>query len=440
MRDIFFGSPTDFAHDGMMMIQLGCDNPRPLRSAESLWNGLLQRLPGMKRQKESAHWVALAPGCDHHKANKRLIAHLVKDTDDSVFVLPGFCKQHATGLCLAPLSTSLGLLSPCFCLVKQLHQGTTFDKFLRIVHTLIDNNLVVKGPSWRPNDAHRKHAEALLELTLYSYDLHEMASDDLEKQRLVEKDRSLRLQGQRLLECCPGDWSQPEIVYWDCEGCNSRAQFVVEVFDAICGPIVHCIPTPAKNKWTQVTPVIMDFALGTNFHCIFQQAWSILRSSRDRRQEPQNDDDSMSSDAQIGIPTDAMTTNRKIEHKRGTLGERFMDDPLTKARLLLFLVIARPVMSLHLMLFRDATTPAEPEIRAPIFNMCDMRKSPAMKCVSSLSKLFFHSHSDWHLITVAIGSEEWPEQFELQVVSNLLSMIGSVWRRLIVSFEVWPWR
>ncbi len=52
-------------------------------------------------EQQSAEWQGLCPGSDHARPCNRLMRFLEIAAPEWLFVLPGFCKHRATGLCIA---------------------------------------------------------------------------------------------------------------------------------------------------------------------------------------------------------------------------------------------------------------------------------------------------------------------------------------------------
>ena len=76
--------------------------------------------------KASAKLIGIAPGSDHIAADLKWIADIEQNASDNSVVWPGLCKQHASGLVIAPAVKVLGIASPAFCTCNQLKR----DKFL----------------------------------------------------------------------------------------------------------------------------------------------------------------------------------------------------------------------------------------------------------------------------------------------------------------------
>ena len=84
----------------------------------------------------------VSTGCDHAASNLRLVAHLCARLPPNVLHMPGFCKQHASGLCLSTLTKSFGIASPAFCVSKLFRNDKFYIKFLAGVRLAIADRLV----------------------------------------------------------------------------------------------------------------------------------------------------------------------------------------------------------------------------------------------------------------------------------------------------------
>jgi hypothetical protein len=108
-------------------------------SAAAMWSGLRQTLPDKLFKLISgqdsgieADVFCICTGTDHASSNVRLIAHMLGclKSINHVWVLPGYCKQHASGLCLSPLTKKHGIASPGFCISKLLRNDKVFLRFM----------------------------------------------------------------------------------------------------------------------------------------------------------------------------------------------------------------------------------------------------------------------------------------------------------------------
>ena len=105
-------------------------------SAAAMFAGLRQVLPSSiwrilvgDLSRVQCKRLAICTGCDHAASNLKLIAHLEGLAPDAVLFLPGLCKHHAAGLCLAGLTKDLKVACPTFCVAKLIRN----DKFYRRV-------------------------------------------------------------------------------------------------------------------------------------------------------------------------------------------------------------------------------------------------------------------------------------------------------------------
>lgn len=146
------------------------------KTAESIWEALTTRSPvPLLLDRKSARFLALNFGSDHHKANLRLIDYAIHVAPDWLLILPGLCKQHGTGLCLAPVIKEMNIISGAFCIVKQLHQGTFYNDVVQAVFDIVERDLEwireEDDPDFKPDAEVVASNARLLELTYYARNL-----------------------------------------------------------------------------------------------------------------------------------------------------------------------------------------------------------------------------------------------------------------------------
>ena len=402
-------------------------------------------------------FVGLTPGCDSARPNMKLLKFL--GTISSNYLLPGKCRNHSIGLCLEPISVFLGLLCPAFCTIKRLHSATYHTRFLQKLHEVIDAKMAFMTPEedpwYRPFPDDRQYAAALLEMTYYKRDLHRAYIDDDTKQQLEEEDKVRRAAGQRLMNALVGDWRSKTIVFWahgEYRGVT-REQAVLIVMELYLEVNPHIIPVPASNKWLSVLPAVADLCRGCNIHHLTSE--TILCMAGKSPLKPDHDSDDEDERANLGMQ---METNEfhKMNQKRQTKIVAWMSEPLTRAFLLLWLAICLKVLHLHYLLFRDAKAGLGSDSREQgavptvgvsskhvVFDLCNPMRSRARKVLHELTEMLKaglqeHLHH-WELFYKLFG-QAWPESFMRKARSALLIVVGNVWRRLVVEFEVYPWR
>ena len=374
-------------------------------------------------------------------------------------MIRGKCRNHGVGLCLEPLSTYLDILCPAFCTIKRLHQGSFHNKFLRMLHHVINCKLVYLTPEldpwYRINPEHRRHAEAVLELTYYKRDMHRCYADDEERAALTAEDARRRALGNRLLEILPGDWRSKTIVFWAREeyATVSREEAVNMVYHAFLEINSHIIPVPALNKWLSVLPSVADLARGCCIHSLTAETMLCVAGKSPLAADHDSDPE-FQEDAAVGIPRDQNAHWRQVNQKRQNKSIDFISDPFTTSRLVLWLLIATKALWLHYVLFRDAKAgrpaarePAEPDAAraeaSATFNLCNPHRSKARQVLRDLSAMLFSQapghRSQWDIL-YNIHGNDWPLAFLRQARVALLLVQGNVWRRLIKEFDSWPWR
>jgi hypothetical protein len=85
--------------------------------------------------------ISVCFGCDHAASNLRLLAYFASIAPESVLHLPGLCKQHSSGLCLASLAKQHKLASPTWCIGKLFRNDKFFIHFLTGVRKSLLGNV-----------------------------------------------------------------------------------------------------------------------------------------------------------------------------------------------------------------------------------------------------------------------------------------------------------
>ena len=202
-------------------------------SAECIWRALCDKLPVSPTMSEFTSGTQLpllgvATGADNCGTNHLVIKHILNNSDDSVLVLPGPCRQHLTALCLRPLAVYLDLLCPVYCVAKKLSCGRFFDLHQECMRETLRANFVwlreSEHPDWKPDPEDVKFSEQLLNMSYVAHDLTAFPEDT--KAERQAQDRLRRERGRNLLRLCPGSWKSTAIIHW-CRGCcESREQAI----------------------------------------------------------------------------------------------------------------------------------------------------------------------------------------------------------------------
>ena len=322
------------------------------------------------------------------------MAHAENVSADNVVILPGLCKQHASGLCMAPLVKSLGIASPAFCISKQLRQDKFYTRFLCGVRLAIQVRLhwvrESEDPTWRPRAQDVRYAEQVLELAYYTRDLR-TCKDEADANELRLQDRLRRQRGQVLIERCPGNWRSKLVTHW-CRGCcQSEEQVVDLVFRSVLDVTFHTVAAPCLVKWLSLWPLISDLTVMASFHSVFMEG---LRYAIDacHTEKDQEGEDALSemSEAELVAthPTDDKSTWHKQERRRCLKIVRFFETPGTLFKMMCYLHITGPVMRLHYTLFKYATvSPVDGsrQSKSYLYNLCDVKRSVAVDILVQLT-------------------------------------------------------
>ncbi len=403
---------------------------------------------------DGAGLVGLCPGSDHAKSMQRVMAYISSILPDRVMWVTGLCKQHSTGLIIAPMTVLYNFLNPLFCTCKLLHGGSFYQHYLEGLWLVVRASVIRWAPEdeQEKNEQHALQAQRVLELTYYGRDLHALTISEAEQDRqAAESAQRLKL-GRKLLKCCQGNWQSNHIYHWSENGCcTTDAEAASCCFRAIKDVIGVALPTPALNKWTQVWPCVAQVSLGALLHNVGPRALEYahtlavpeIASDIPEDVNPAEDPDD---GADIGLPRDARKALAKEKAARAKKSLNWIMDKSTLPTLLLWLCIGRHIMRLHFFLFRDASTmrftsssTGEP---APIFDFADTGTSRPSKCLNSLMLLLFpdlDGHRDSFGIVYDRFGTEWPDGLANLAQRGIFLVMGSLWRRLIWFFQRPPW-
>ena len=85
--------------------------------------------------------AAVHIGSDHHKACLKLSAWFQHNAPEWLVVFEDFCKQHAPGLCISPRCHCWNMLTPTYCMAKQMRKHSFWQTFVKGVRYSIEQTL-----------------------------------------------------------------------------------------------------------------------------------------------------------------------------------------------------------------------------------------------------------------------------------------------------------
>ena len=227
-------------------------------AANNLWAAWMRMLPprlGMLLNGDEdedsigPELIAICPGSDRAAANLMAIAHLENSSPPNVIIFPGFCQQHSTGNAMERAVKRLGIIGPAYCLAKRMRSDKFYSRFLTGLKSALKAKLVwIKAseqPEWRPKMTDVDSAREILELSYFRRDVRGAASGDDAIHGAAGDIEAKVCRRRRLGELCleefPGDWTSPDVVFWDRattdrQECNSREETPI--------PPIHPLPLP----------------------------------------------------------------------------------------------------------------------------------------------------------------------------------------------------
>lgn len=382
--------------------------------------------------------ISLNLGSDHAASNLMLMAHVSAQMPDNTVVFAGLCKQHASGLCMAPVIRHLDIASPTFCVAKIFRGDGFLVKFrdgLRAAIRASPIRLIRQQdqPNFQPDPADKQYAESVLELAYYHRDLRSRKDED-DVQRLMEQDKVRRQRGAELLSACPGNWRERPITHW-CSECADDEAAIEHVFLLATSVAFGVLGIPALNKWLSMWPLISDITMAFCFHRIFVDAMRhALNISED---EAAAGYDSASESELLGQPGNQAW--HRQERRRALRALAWIEHRDTPWKLMLYLLTVGPVMRLHYTLFKYAQASPRGESLSYLFDLCDMRKSVAAHILGQLTSMLL-SGDRWGPLLAMLGSTSWPSRCKSTAGEIALMLYAQVWRRLIQCYTSWPWR
>jgi hypothetical protein len=246
------GAPADTQEDDLILKPVAVHDT----TTASIWSAFRSSCPPEVWELISGHvapqgMVAICLGFDHHPACLKFIAAIEGNAPDNAIVLPGLCKQHGSGLCLAPLIKHLKISCPTYCVAKQFRSDKFFKDLKAGVKISLRTHMTIKDRNWRPEDADIKYSQALLEMTYYRRDLRTSTDADRVRPEIQKELESLRRKkGGALIDACSGDWRMPEVVFWNRAGEDLDLDAAVDrVYDLLMIVSFHVIGDPGTNKW-----------------------------------------------------------------------------------------------------------------------------------------------------------------------------------------------
>ena len=405
----------------------------------------------------------VCPGSDHAKSMQRVWNYLSTILPPEVLWLQGHCKQHASGLVLAPFIVFVDMLCSLFCIVNLLHTGSFYQHYLEGLHLVIQSSVVrfTDEDDCEPSEVDAAYSRQVLELCFYGGNLHALSISENEAQQQIADQAAKLRAGRHLLRVCQGDWRANTIFHWSRNGCCSNdAEAAVCVFGAVHSCIGCAVPVPALNKWLQVWPAAAQLGLGGCLHNLLSRAveyahtLAIPASAEDIDEDPSegqpgqgNVDHDEADGAAVGLPRDERKAQQKEKAARAKKSLSWIKHRDTTPKLLVWLCISQHIMRLHFYLFRDASSmefKSDDGRQPPIFDFADTSRSRASVALSGLMALMFpdlpgQSSSGWGVMFGRHGVD-WPSGCADLARKGLMLVMGNLWRRLVWYFRRPPWR
>ena len=248
-------------------------------SAEILANAIeIKQGRAWRHILDSAQYACLAITEDSIRSNVRCSAHILNTLPEGKFGLRVPCMQHQAGLILATLTRAFGLLTPLFCIVKQLLNSDVIDALETAVEGMLMSDLEWNSEEG-PEPSHQEHMSDLLEKLYYSINCSTDMMTDEEKEIHKREDEKRRQEGAEIASAFTGDPARMEICHHctiNADGfpcCRTREEAVRKCKDALMTPLKRHLDVPATNKWLTMWPVVTLVALLLSIHGLLRRAY-----------------------------------------------------------------------------------------------------------------------------------------------------------------------
>ena len=194
--------------------------------------------------------------------------------------------------------------------------------------------------------------------------------------------------------------------------------------------VLKHITLPSLNKWTKVQPVICGVLLLCSFGLVARALTKVLGLDNTHQPEDEGEED-----LHVHVDPRAAT-------KRAVRTVNFLTHPRTPARLLLWVVVAEPIVALHYHLFKHVrfANHRSKEHRSAVVWCSPTLQNPAFRALGEVHNLLTQvDHKHWQLTRQVHGRSTCYTEWWTMARRAAYITLGSLSRRLIHMFQRWPW-
>ena len=408
-------------------------------TADCMLGGLARALRvDMDELWPSALLACLSPSVDSVAANGLVCKYLLQTLPWWVLLLPSFCLQHQTAICLQSVGDMTGVVGGMFSTVRHLQTGANLRALETALRQILsDEEAGLEVRRGAPNPADRGKLDMLL-----GYCDRQMDED-------VEDEEVTAARGQRrgltkpevdlIKEMFTGDVSQERPVH-HCRGrdcCANRQESVDSAVAAVMVPLRRRLAVPALNRWNTVHPTACVLLLLISLHGLLPRALEKTCGAAVRAMR--REDGGLES----GSGAAGLGDFRREQHVRTVKMMRFLSDLLARQRLVLWVAVAAVGMRFHYACFKRGSLHGwlDPKGSA-LSSFC---KSVVFDTLAQLSSAFDPAaagHYDlWRLPLALHGPlASWPGEVLREADAIVHVFTGSFYRRFDIRLSGYPWR
>ena len=207
------------------------------------------------------------------------------------------------------------------------------------------------------------------------------------------------------------------------------------------------ISEPAANKYTKTDPCVKSALLVTwTFGLLRKAIGQHLRQN----EEYTSPADVVEADAAIGVPRDEYEYHKRLGTIKIQKVHTLLSHGHAKHLLLVWLVVCSPIMVLHYYLFANGkffSHRGGEDEAATVFDFVgdDARRNHLLATMGALCAMLMDvagSKAQRHLrlLHLKLGPiNDWPVRVREALQASLILGISTLWRKLIVFFESYPW-
>lgn len=408
------------------------------QTAVSLYMGLMSRAPiPLLTLAAKTKRICLILNSDSANACKALGSHMlgtllkIRDSGAApamLYFLHMFCLMHQVSLIINGWLSLLFLVNPIYCALSLMSSSTNMDAMKKALRALCDDLHVTSDVVDKPTPEEIKYGEALLGHLEWGDDAERDAQHRSEG---AAKRRALRDKLAKFLIWRRGKWMHY------CDGvfcsCTTPTNAKDTLFLLLMNVFVSHMPSPpVQSRWTKLMPPLLWFGVGAFLP--LRLLFRIFSAVKGNAYTHTGEEVPMTADDLAGTGTDDTEEYQRRQGVRWLKANRFIRNVLTPLRLLVSMVVLRPVISLIGVFFLDATAGGLDS--TGVMSFLHSSTSPAVAAMERYFELLRNmNHEFWLVLTYFDG---WTQLIWAHTFRGCAILLGQIYLRLYWRFRRWP--